>query len=259
MVLPDISVPNLKLRCITAVMLSICIVVLNHSYVAAAGMASLSFSPATSAVEAGKNLVVSVHLTTAGEAVNAVQADVTYPLNLFDPAKSKAKCANPFPTAAQQIANATINTDGTTKGMVKLACAVAVGNGVGATPFRGDANIGTITLRVRQNAPSVHNSKMLEYKTADNLSGVKYSGVARASDSSNILGDTTAADVTIISKSHTYSPADINNDNEINTKDLSILIGNFGSNKSSANNAKADINNDNKIDVIDFSLLLSNQ
>jgi hypothetical protein len=223
----------------------------------AAGAASLSFSPASTEASAGNNLALRVHLNTGGEAVNVVQANISYPLSLFDPTKSHVSCVSPFSTAAQQIVNA--SQDGS-KGLIKLACAVAIGGNVGATPFTGEADIATISLHVKGDAPSIHDSSMLKFLTGNNGgTSTGSSGVARASDSSNILGNTLAANVTIDSANQTYSKADLNNDKEINVEDLSIVISNYGFPASRASNPKADINGDHKVDLVDFSILLSNQ
>lgn len=48
-------------------------------------------------------------------------------------------------------------------------------------------------------------------------------------------------------------PGDINNDNKVDSADLSILLSNFGT-----TNAVADLNNDAKVNIFDLSILLSN-
>jgi hypothetical protein len=135
-----------------------------------------------------------------------------------------------------------------------------VSSGVGAPPFTGDSDVATISLRVKDDAPSVHDSGMLKFLTGiSSTRANSYSGVARASDSSNILGNTSTANISIEPKNHTYSNADINNDKEINAVDLSIVISNFGLASSKASNPKADINGNHSVDIVDFSILLSNQ
>jgi hypothetical protein len=218
--------------------------------------ASLNFSPSPNEVWAGKSLNIKVILNTGGQAVNAVQADISYPLSIIDPSKSKARCIEPFPTAAQNITNSTININGTKKGMVKLACAVAVGGNSSAKPYAGEVNIATLSLHVRESAPSIHNSKMLEFVIDNDLTDGhnNYSAVARAADSTNILGDVDTADITVHSNNNTYSTLDINNDTEIDSKDLAALITDFGK-----ENSKSDVNKDKLVNTIDLSLLLSNQ
>jgi hypothetical protein len=223
----------------------------------AAGAASLSLSPANINVGADKNAIVKVHLSTGNEAINVVQADVSYPLSIFDPSKSKVTCGTSFPTVAQSIVNAKLDNS---TGLVKVACGVAATNG-SAPPFNGEADVATIVLHVRSFAPSIHNAKMLQIVTDSDLSdGVNnYSGVARAADSSNILGAAGAADVTITSKNNTYSISDINNDKEVNAQDISLFITNFGLKDSKVTNPKADLNHDHVVDIVDLSIMLSNQ
>jgi hypothetical protein len=202
-------------------------------------------------------LVVNVHLDSGGEAVNVIQANISYPLNIFDPQKSKVACVNPFPTGAQQTANATISHTGGPKGLIKLACAVEVSSTNGAPPFTGEADIATISLHVKDNAPSLHNTAMLKFVTRWSPQGSnKYSGVARSSDSSNILGEVTAGDVTIESNTNTYAQADINNDQQVNAQDLSIVVSNFDLSVAKSSNSQADINSDGKVNLVYFSILL---
>jgi hypothetical protein len=225
--------------------------------VQAAEAASLSFSPHDSQIDAGKTLSVKVHLDTGGEAVNVIQADITYPLNIFDPAKSNVKCQKPFPTAAQQVVNSTIGS----KGLIKAACAVAVNSTATTTPFKGEADVALINLKVRSSAPSLHDANMLAYVMNTNVGGGTsvYSGVARASDSANILGNVQNAEISIKSKNNNYSAHDVNNDMEVNMEDLSLIVSNFGIPLSRAPNLKADVNGDHKIDIFDLSILLSSQ
>jgi hypothetical protein len=233
-----------------------CFIFSQASKVNAAGSASLSFSPSNAEVKAGKDLTINVHLSTGGEAVNAVQADVYYPTNLFDPAKSKARCVNEFPTQAQSSVKAGNNN----KGLIKLACAVAIQDS-GAQPFTGEADMGTITLHSRSNAPSIYSAKMLDFAMDNDTSDGtnKYSAVARASDSVNILNNTHPAAITVISGPYNkFSNLDINNDKTIDNNDLTILISNFGLRDSKINNLKTDINNDHVVNSIDLSILLSN-
>jgi streptogramin lyase len=51
---------------------------------------------------------------------------------------------------------------------------------------------------------------------------------------------------------------DLNNDNQVNIFDLSILLSNYGKAQSQSNNAKTDLNNDGTINIFDLSILLSN-
>jgi hypothetical protein len=223
----------------------------------AAGAASLSLSPVNINVGADKSAIVKVHLNTGNETVNVVQADVSYPLNIFDPTKSRVSCGASFPTVAQSIVNGKLDAS---TGLVKAACGVAATNG-SATPFKGETDVATIVLHVRSVVPSVHNAKMLQIVTDSDLSdGVdNYSGVARAADSSNILGVAGAAGITITSKNNTYSTSDINNDKEINAQDISIFVTNFGLKGSRVTNPKTDLNHDNTVDIVDLSIMLSNQ
>jgi hypothetical protein len=143
-------------------------------YAVAIETASLNFSPSQNEARAGKVLNIKVTLNTGGQAVNAVQADISYPLSIFDPNKSKVNCIEAFPT--------------------------------------------------------------------------------RATDSKNILGNVGVADITVISNNNTYSTLDINNDTEIDSKDLAALITDFGKESS-----KSDVNKDKIVNTIDLSILLSNQ
>jgi hypothetical protein len=224
--------------------------------VMAAESAQLSFSPSKAEVKAGKDLTIRVHLNTNSQAVNVVQADVSYPLNLFDPAKSSVHCSKSFPTQAESKVNRTINISGNKKGLIKIACAVPVNGGAAVVPFAGETDIATITLHTRSTAPSVHDNKMLEFVIDKDLSDGhnNYSAVARASDSTNILGAVSAADITVRSQNNTYSKLDINKDSTLDSNDLTALISNFGK-----NNSSADINNDRTVDCTDLSILLSNQ
>jgi|GEM_PF-5116305 len=249
------ALQSLKTKLLLGCLLG-CLIFSQVGMASATGPASLSFAPATASVDAEKNLVIKVHLNSGGQAVNVVQADISYPLNIFDPAKSKAVCSNPFPTAAEQTVKNTINDNGTQKGLIKLACAVAVGDKTGAPPFIGDADIATMTLYVKQDALPTHDAEMLKFVTDSKNT---YSAVARASDSSNILGSTQPADVTINSKVQAYESGDINNDKVVDAKDLSIVVSNFGLPAAKASNAKADLNGDRIINAIDFSILLSKQ
>jgi hypothetical protein len=226
------------------------------NHVSAAGAASLSFSQPVAEVKSGKDLIINVHLSTGGETVNAVQADIFYPSNLFDPAKSKAHCINQFPTQAQSI----VGVGNYNKGLIKLACAVAI-NETGAQPFTGETDMAVITLHARPNTPSLYSAKMLEFAVDSDLNNGKnsYSAVARASDSINILGSTQPAGITVNSGSNKFSNLDINSDKTVDQADLSILISNFGLKASKINNLKADINNDHIVNSIDLSILLSNQ
>jgi hypothetical protein len=225
-------------------------------YAVAIETASLNFSPSQNEARAGKVLNIKVTLNTGGQAVNAVQADISYPLSIFDPNKSKVNCIEPFPTKAQNITNSTININGTKKGMVKLACAVAVADNSSAKPFTGEVEIATLSLHVRESAPSIHNSKMLGIVIDNDLTDGhnNYSAIARATDSKNILGNVGVADITVISNNNTYSTLDINNDTEIDSKDLAALITDFGKESS-----KSDVNKDKIVNTIDLSILLSNQ
>jgi len=215
--------------------------------VSASGMASLTFSPGTLEAAPGKDLVIKVHLNTGGEAVNALQADIAYPLALFDPAKSKAICGKTFPTVAQQKVNAEIQTDGSNKGMILLACGVEVNGDTPTKPFKGEADVATLILRVRESVPTIRDSKMLSYVIDDDLSDGRnnYSSVARASDSSNVLALAGSADVTL--------GEGRNND----ILDLSILLSNYGRTANNWTDSKADLNNDGVINLIDLSILLS--
>jgi hypothetical protein len=222
----------------------------------AAESAQLSFSPGQAEVRAGKDLNIKVHINTGDQAVNVVQADVSYPLSLFDPAKSKVYCSKTFPTSAQHVVNGTINVNGSSKGLIKIACAVPVNGGTAVLPFSGEADIATISLRARPNAPSVHDNKMLEFVVDQDLSDGhnNYSAVARASDSKNILGSTSAANIILNSQSNTYRKIDVNQDTRIDKNDIAKLITDFGKKGSSA-----DINNDRIVNCTDLSILLSSQ
>jgi hypothetical protein len=216
-----------------------------QSLVSASGMTSLSFSPGTVEAGPGKDLVIKVHLNTA--AVNAVQADIAYPLALFDPLKSKAICGKTFPTVAQRKVNAEVQIDGSNKGMILLACGVEANGDMPTNPFNGEADVATLILRVRESAPTIRDSKMLSYVVDNDLSDGRsnYSSVARASDSSNILASTGSADVTL--------GAGRNN----NILDLSILLSNYGRTSDNWSDSKADLNNDGVVNLIDLSILLS--
>jgi hypothetical protein len=222
----------------------------------AESLTTLSFTPSKNVVKANKDLKLAVHLNTGGQTVNAVQADVSYPLNLFDPAKSKVHCSKAFPTQAENKVNGTINIGGSSKGLIKVACAVPVNGGAAVVPFAGETDIATITLHARSAAPSVHDYKMLEFVIDKDISDGRnnYSAVARASDSTNILGNVGTADITVTSQNNSYSKLDINKDTTIDSKDLSTLISNFGK-----NNSSADINDDHLVDCTDLSILLSSQ
>lgn len=225
----------------------------------AAGSASLSISPSKAEVWSGSDLIIKVHLNTGGEAVNAVQADISYPLDLFDPTKSSVKCNGSFPTEAQRVVNSSININGTKKGLVKAACGVAVTNNKVSPSFIGEADIVILKLHARSSAPSLQDPKMLEVVVDNNLEDGHndYSAVARASDSSNILGNAGSADITVNSRNNKYSALDLNKDKAINVQDLSILINNFGLSGSKINPSKADINNDHVVNAIDLSFILS--
>jgi hypothetical protein len=227
------------------------------SLASATGGAFLSLSPSVAEVTAGKDLTVAVHLNTGGENVNAVQADISYPLEFIDPAQSKAQCIKAFPTQAQSILNATFDNQGYRAGLIKIACAVAADNDSGAVPFKGEVDVATIKLHIRSNAPYIHNAKMLNFIVDQNKGN--YSAVARAEDSSNILSNTSSADVTITSTNKRFSRLDINNDTSIDTQDLSILINSFNLKASELKNPKVDINKDKIVNCIDLSILLSNQ
>jgi hypothetical protein len=230
----------------------------NLSTVFAAGSASLSFSPSSTDVNSGTDLVLKIHLNTGGQAVNAVQADVSYPLIIFDPSKSSIKCINQFPTSAQLDVSGTINKAGTHKGLVKAACAIALGNGEPA-PFNGETDIALLTLHVRSSAPAVHKTNLLEFVIDNNPNDGRnyYSQVASASSSTNILGNTTTADITINPKAKVSGKLDLNEDKKLDNNDLAILISRFNKNSINKANPSADINNDHEINSIDLSILLS--
>jgi hypothetical protein len=225
----------------------------------AAGPASLSLSPNNSGAKAGSDLIIKVHLNTGGQSVNAVQADITYPLSIFYPSKSSAKCANQFSTKAQNAVNGTINVGGTKMGLAKIACAVTL-NGNEAAPFSGESDIAVLKLHVRATSPPIHSDKMLSILVDNDLSDGhnNYSQVARASDSANVLGSVSPAAVTISTGSKSFKGFDVNNDNVLDSGDINILVNRYGKSPSNQAYAKADINGDHKINAIDLSILLSN-
>jgi hypothetical protein len=230
----------------------------NLSTAFAAGSASLSFSPVNTNVNSGADLVLKVHLNTGGQAVNAVQADVSYPLNIFDPSKSSIKCINQFPTGAQQDVHGTIDKAGTHKGLVKAACAIALGSGE-PTPFNGEADIALLTLHVRSSAPAVHITNMLEFVIDNNPNDGRnyYSQVASASSSTNILGNVTSADITINPSSKASGKLDLNGDKKVDNNDTLFLISRFNKHPTNIADQSADINGDHVINSIDLSILLS--
>jgi hypothetical protein len=230
----------------------------NLSTAFATGSASLSFSPASEKVDAGKDLVLKVHLNTGDQPVNAIQADISYPLNIFDPTQSSIKCIDPFPTNAQEDVKGTINTKGAQKGLVKAACAIALGNGQPA-PFNGEADIALLTLHVRPNAPAVHSSTMLEFAIDKTHSAghEMYSQVASSTTNNNVLGNVSSADVTINAKAKPSNNLDINGDNKVDSSDIASLISNFNKSPTTKNEQSSDINGDKEINTIDLSILLS--
>jgi hypothetical protein len=225
----------------------------------AGGSTSLKLSPSNLEVDTGKDITVAVHLNSGGQAVNAVQADISYPLNVFDPVRSSIKCANAFSTQAQSLVNSTIDIDGMHKGLAKVACAVTLGQ-EGATPFSGETDVATLSLHVRQNAPPVSSSKMLELVIDNNLADGhnNYSQVARASDSEDILGEVFPAAIAVKPLNNNFKKFDINNNSSIDSSDLVQLISSFSKKPSNVLYPKTDINGDHKINIIDLSILLSN-
>jgi hypothetical protein len=69
----------------------------------------------------------------------------------------------------------------------------------------------------------------------------------------NILTDTTPADLTLLKPEVKKATADINKDNKVDSVDVSILLANWGVPK----NPKADLNGDGIVNSKDVSILLS--
>ena len=67
--------------------------------------------------------------------------------------------------------------------------------------------------------------------------------------------DINAPQVTVTSAN---KPGDINNDGDVNVRDLSILLENYGLSGTALTNPNADINNDGDVNVRDLSILLEN-
>ena len=236
-------------------------IVINFSKVQAAQAASLSLSPNVASVRADEDLIIKVHINTAGEAVNVVQADVSYPTNLFDPAKSKVSCSSSFPLQAESTVNSSIKTDGIKKRLIKAACGISVSSSTAIVPFSGETDVATIVLHARPNIPSLRGPQMLQIVVDKDLTDGRndYSAIARASDSANILATVTSADITVNSKHNSFSQVDLNNDKMVDMNDISMLVKSFGQKNKGTNLNKADLNSNHVIDIEDLSILLSNQ
>ena len=71
-------------------------------------------------------------------------------------------------------------------------------------------------------------------------------------------GAGTAVDVSFTVTAGTNKPGDINLDGDVNVRDLSILLENYGLSGTALSNPNADINNDGDVNVRDLSILLEN-
>jgi hypothetical protein len=138
-------------------------------HVFAAGAASLYFAPASGSYTAGSTLSVQVMVNTAGESVNAVQADFTYPTSRLQFASIDAT-GSAFDVAAS-------------------------GTGGGGSVSIARGKIGTVTgtalvATVRFTVLSSAGSAALAFQGS--------SAVVRSSDNTNVLGSTPGATYTVV-------------------------------------------------------------
>lgn len=183
--------------------------------------ATLSLLPATQTVGVTTQFAVEARVNSGTNPINAIQADVTYDSAKLD-VVSIDRSTSAFPIEAQHtVGTGTINmARGTT------------------TAVTGDKLIAIITFKPKATA----------------------SGTAQANfaTSSEVMSSITNTNILTQRNGGTYTiqvakQGDLNNDNAVDVKDLSILLVNWQS-----TNAVADINKDGKVDVKDLSIMLVN-
>lgn len=129
--------------------------------------ATLYLSPASATVNVGSNFSVAVRVNTGGDAVNAVQANLSYPASLLD-FVSISGAGSAFEIQAESSGG---------NGQIRI------GRGT-VQPVSGDALVATITLKGK----------------ASGTATVSFNGdsaVVRSSDSANILSSTQSGTYTV--------------------------------------------------------------
>lgn len=186
----------------------------------ATASAKLLLTPASSNVRFPGELRLEVRVDTP-EAVNAVEANLTYPAAQFDYVGIDST-GSAFPTVAQGTgANGSIT--------------IARGTGGGQT-VSGNQLVATIVLKA---------------KTGSGTAAVSYAGtsqVLRASDNTNILSTTIGGSYKLLPKQ-----GDASGDGRVSITDLSIVLSTWGS----TIDLRADFNGNGKVDITDLSILLS--
>ena len=210
-----------------------------------AANSSLSLSPTPQTVSQGSDVIITVKVNTGGDSVNAVQANLTYPSNIFDSATISSTPA--FGVEAESIAS---------NGTIKIARGAS-------TPVNGVVDVAVITFRAANAGTAV----------VDFSPG---SMIVRSTDNTNILTITNSATVTVSSPTPTPPPptptptpppptptptppppthcksGDINCDGKINALDLGTVLGNYGKTTN-----VGDSNGDGKVNALDLGAVLA--
>jgi hypothetical protein len=196
---------------------------------AQAASSSLSLSSASQTVTQGQNLVIVIKVDTGGDPVNVVQANLSYSTALFDTVTISNSSS--FGIVAENVASG---------GTIRIARGTF-------TPVTGIADVATITLHTAASGSAA-------------LNFMPGSLVVRSTDNLNILSTNPGATYTINGSSTTPPPpppspkqGDLNNDNNVDIYDLSILLSHYGLTSSTG-----DVNSDGTVNIFDLSILLSN-
>jgi hypothetical protein len=198
------------------------------SLVGTTSQAVLSFSPQTGNYNVGDTFNVTLNLNTGNKSVVAVAAEINFDAANFD-VTAIANSGSPFSIQAEQ-------TYDNTTGVIKIARA-APGSGVNST----QALVAVITFKVVGNTAPANDNLTVKFTSG---STADYSGVIAADNmSADILSGAFNARYTV---RRTYgiadftllvtnwlktvsSPADVNGDGTVNSRDLGIMMSNWSS------------------------------
>ncbi len=183
--------------------------------------------PTQGSFNVGDTINTAVFVSTADQAINAVEAEITY-----EPSKLEvlnlSKTDSVFKLWIQEP---TVSSD--QSGVIGFSGVVPSPGFIGQS-----GQLMTVSFKVKDIGNTVIGIKNAQVLANDGLG-------------SNVLSAVTPASLSLVKPKPVSS--DINGDGKVDLTDLSILISNWGSTK----NRKVDLNGDGKVNLADVSILLS--
>jgi hypothetical protein len=211
---------------VLAVALGLGVYWLQPPRVAWAANSSLYLAPVSQTVTANDTIVVTIKVNTGNDPVNAVQANLSYPMAIFD-SVSIASTAQ-FDVVAENTASG---------GIIRIARGAS-------TPIVGIADVAVITFHTFSSGTPAINF----------TSG---SMIVRSTDNVNTLSATTGGNYTVNNPAPppttpSCNKGDLNCDRKINALDLGTVLSRYGTTTSTG-----DVNADGKVNALDLGYILS--